>query len=120
VLYHNSNKSHSRIDRIYISQPVYAHSRNWSVDHTPIQTDHCLISMEFMNPGALFIGKGHWSIPLYLIKHRKVIQLIEELGIQLEKDIDDMTGDAQTPEENPQRLFSAFKINLIKKVRDFS
>jgi hypothetical protein len=76
--------------------------------------------MEFANPGAPYIGKGRWSIPLYLIKHRKTIQLIEELGIQLEKDIDNVTEDSRNLEKNPQKLFSAFKIELVKKVRDFS
>ena len=115
-----ATQSRSRIDRIYTTQPIYAHSRNWSVDHTPIRTDHCLVSMEFANPGAPFIGKGRWSIPLYLIKHRKVIQFIEELGTQLEKDMENAAGDSRTPEENPQKLFATFKTDLVKKVRDFS
>ena len=116
----DATQSRSRIDRIYTSQPVYAHSRNWDADHTPIRTDHCLVSMEFMNPGAPFIGKGRWSVPLYLIKHRKIIQLIEELGIRLEEDMDNATGDLRTPENNPQSLFASFKVQLTRKIREFS
>lgn len=116
----DATQSRSRIDRIYTSQLVYAHSRNWDVDHTPIRTDHCLVSMEFMNPGAPFIGKGRWSVSLYLIKHRKIIQLIEELGIKLEEDMDNVTEDLRTPENNPQSLFASFKVQLTKKIREFS
>ena len=115
-----ATQSRSRIDRIYVSDPIYNHSRNWNIDHTPIRTDHCLASMEFTNPGAPFIGKGRWSIPLYLIKNRKVIQLVEKLGIQLEKDIDAAVGDARTPEKNPQTIFHIFKKELTKQVREFS
>jgi len=109
----------SRIDRIYVSNPVYELSRNWSIDHTPIRTDHCLVSMEFANPGAPFIGKGRWSIPLYLIKNRKVIQLAEKLGTQLEQDLEGAAGDARTAERNPQTIFHSFKKDLTKKIRDF-
>ena len=89
----DATQSRSQIDRIYTSQHIYAHSQNWTIDHTPIRMDHCLVSMEFMNPGAPFISKGCWSVPLYLIKHRKIIQLVEELGIKLEEDMNNATGD---------------------------
>jgi len=76
--------------------------------------------MEFANPGAPFIGKGRWSIPLYLIKNRKVIQLAEKLGTQLEQDLEGAAGDARTTERNPQTIFHSFKKDLTKKIRDFS
>ena len=53
-----------------------------------------MVSMEFSNPGAPFIGKGRWSVPLYLIKHRKMLQQIESLGCQLEKDLEAASGEA--------------------------
>ena len=115
-----ATQSRSRIDRIYVSNQVYNHSRNWSIDHTPIRTDHCLVSMEFANPGAPFIGKGRWSIPLHLIKNRKVIQRVEELGTQLEKDIEAVMGEARTAGTNPQTVFHTFKKLLVKQIRDFS
>ena len=115
-----TTQSQSRIDRIYTSQQVYDHSRNWTINQTPIRTDHSLVSMEFANPGAPFIGKGRWCIPLYLIKNRKIIQFIEDLGTQLEKDIENAAGDARTQVNNPQNLFSIFKKELVSKVRDFS
>jgi exonuclease III len=80
-----ATQSRSWIDRIYVSEPIYTHSRNWDINLTSIKTDHCLTSMEFSDPGAPYIGKGRWSIPLYLVKHRKVLQLAETLGQDLEK-----------------------------------
>ena len=115
-----ATQSRSRIDRIYVSSPVYKHARNWVIEHTPINTDHCLVSMEFANPGAPFIGKGRWSIPLYLIKHRKVLQNIKKLGCQLEKDLETVSGDARTGGKNPQTLYYTFKKLLTQETREFS
>ena len=76
--------------------------------------------MEFANPGAPFIGKGRWSIPLYLIKHRKVLQDIEKLGCELEKDLEAVSGDARTGGKNPQTLYYTFKKLLTQEIREFS
>ena len=116
----NATQSRSRIDRIYVSSPIYKHSHNWRIDHTPIHTDHCMVSVEFANPGAPFIGKGRWSIPLYLIKHRKMLQQIESLGCQLEKDLEAASGEARTGGNNPQTLFHTFKKLLTRQVREFA
>ena len=113
-------QSRSRIDRIYVSTSIYKHARNWIIEHTPINTDHCLVSMEFANPGAPFISKGRWSIPLYLIKHRKVLQDIELLGCQLEKDLEALSDEARTGGKNPQTLYHTFKKLLTHEIREFS
>jgi len=76
--------------------------------------------MEFSNPGAPYIGKGRWSIPLYLVKHRKVLQLAETLGRDLEKRIEETQADNRTPDENPQTLFQTFKKALTKEIQNFS
>ena len=76
--------------------------------------------MEFTNPGVPFIGKGRWSIPLYLIKYIKVIQEIETLGCQLEKDLETISGKARTRGKNPQTLYHTFKKLLTCEVQEFS
>jgi exonuclease III len=115
-----ATQSRSRIDRIYVTEPIYTHSRNWDINLTPINTDHCLTSMEFSNPGVPYIGKGRWSIPLYLVKHRKVLQIVETLGLDLQQCIQETQGENWTAHENPQTLFYSFKKTLTKKICDFS
>ena len=115
-----ATQSRSCIDQIYVSNPVYKNSQNWSIDHTPIHIDHCLVSMEFANPGAPFIGRGQWSIPLYLIKNRKAIQIAEKLGAQLEKEIEASTGDSHTRGKSPQTAYHTFKKLLMREIRDFA
>ena len=115
-----ATQSRSHIDQTYVSSPIYNYSQDWKIDHTLLHTDHCLVSMEFANPGAPFIGKGQWSIPLYLIKNRKIIQLVEKLGAQLEHDAYAATGETCTKERNPQTIFQNFKKELTKKIREFS
>jgi len=50
--------SHSRIDRIYVTESVLKHSFEWSIEETAIKTDHKMVVMTFSNPGNPFIGQG--------------------------------------------------------------
>ena len=118
-----ATQSRSRIDRIYVTQPMYKNSWNWQIDQTAIRTDHHLVSVEFANPGAPFIGKGRWSIPLRLLKNRKVIKEIKEIGMTFEKKIDEaktQPPDRRTFDKNPQVLFADFKIEIASFAREFA
>ena len=45
----------SRLDRIYVSDAVLRCSREWLLRRVAFTTDHCLVSMNFSNPGAPYI-----------------------------------------------------------------
>ena len=104
-------QARSRIDRIYATMPVLKHSRNWKIDEPVVNTDHDLISVEFSNPGAPYIGKGRWSPPLYLLKDRKVIQHCEQVGRKALKKMEAALSPnrGRSEENNPQVIFAAYK-----------
>ncbi|PPQ71789.1 hypothetical protein CVT25_005500 [Psilocybe cyanescens] len=114
--------SRSRIDRIYTTEPLFANSREWQINQTAIHTDHKLVSAEFANPGAPYIGRGRWCIPLFAIKNRKVIQSIVTLGIALEQKISPMAHDDRLNRDtlNPQLLFSDFKKKVAALTKSFA
>jgi exonuclease III len=63
-----SSGSQSRIDRIYVTRPIFKYSYDWSIHLTGISTDHKLVSTLIANPTLPFIGKGRWMIPVRLLK----------------------------------------------------
>jgi len=114
--------SRSRIDRIYVTTPIYENSSMWEIEHTAINTDHCLVSARIANPGAPYIGRGRWQIPHYLIKHRKTLPEIKLMGTRLEKNLATALGRTEhTPEDKTiQGLFEAFKMELTTFIRNFA
>ena len=117
-----ATNSMSRIDRIYASEVVCNRSRQWKIDRSPIKTDHSMVSMEFTNPGAPYIGKGRWSVPLYTLRNRKVLQKICSLGKTLEEEIDVVAGREahERSSKNPQTLFCEFKKEVTGYIRELS
>ncbi|KAF9536177.1 hypothetical protein CPC08DRAFT_771693 [Agrocybe pediades] len=111
----------SRIDRIYTTQEVFKHSRQWVIEDTAVSTDHKLVSMEFTNPGTPYIGKGRWVIPLFLLENRKAKQAVEELGKKLQDKLDDLTNpEIRTEEFNVQLEFCKFKKETTKFMRNLA
>ena len=109
----------SRLDRIYIGEEILACSREWVIKKTALTTDHNLISMNFSNPGAPYIGRGRWSIPLFLLQDHKVMKKIRELGIQLMDDFEKCRL-LRTRDGNPQVLHQKFKKDIQSFVREYA
>ena len=118
-----ATQARSRIDRIYVSQPMLKNSQNWNIVTTPIRTDHSLVSAKFANPGAPFIGKGRWSMPLRLLKDCRVIKEIKRIARSHEAkiiELNEQQPDKRTNEDNPQSQFNKLKREIAIYVRDFS
>ena len=98
----------SRLDRIYVSEEVLACSREWLIKKAAFTTDHSLVSVNFSNPGAPYIGRGRWAMPLFLLKDHKVMTRIKELGLELMGNIEQYK-DGRTEELNPQVFHRDFK-----------
>ncbi|RDB23311.1 Transposon TX1 uncharacterized protein [Hypsizygus marmoreus] len=109
--------SQSRIDRIYTTPQIINNSKSWEIKHTAIPTDHQMVTIHIENYDSPFIGKGRWTIPLHLLKDRKLIQEIEKMGIDLQEKID---GAERTEMVNPQTLFKEFKDGLVKAAKERS
>ena len=112
----NHNGSHSRIDRIYITDPLEKSSTDWEIKASGLRTDHNLISVRLSNPKLPFVGKGRWSLPLHLIKDKSLMSQINQLGLALQSDIA-LCSNHRTQETNPQTLFKTFKDNITSAAR---
>ncbi|KAM6496546.1 Endonuclease/exonuclease/phosphatase [Amanita muscaria] len=78
-----SANSQSRIDRIYLSHPLFQDSFNWDIQTPTINTDHQLVLATILDPKMPFIGKGRWTIPPNLLKDKKVKDYIQTKGKEL-------------------------------------
>ncbi|KAF8868989.1 Endonuclease/exonuclease/phosphatase, partial [Infundibulicybe gibba] len=106
----------SRIDHIYISNALLNTSCEWKMQSAPLNTDHRMISMRILDPETPYIGKGRWSIPLFILKDKEILQTIISLGLKVVEDIE-MTRYNRTDENNAQVIFKKFKSEIVKITR---
>ncbi|KAF8897703.1 Endonuclease/exonuclease/phosphatase, partial [Infundibulicybe gibba] len=106
----------SRIDRIYVSNAVQDVSCEWKIQSAPLNTDHRMVSMKILDPGAPYIGKGRWTIPLFVLKDKKILQTMVELGTELMDNIERAKYN-RTDVRNAQTLFKTFKDEIVKVAR---
>ncbi|KAJ7029142.1 hypothetical protein C8F04DRAFT_887473, partial [Mycena alexandri] len=93
--YSSGHQTHSRLDRVYVSPAVLKYSRNWTIsDAAGGLTDHRLVSMQIRAPGSPYIGKGRYTIPLFLLRDKEFINYTTKLGAELEAKIVDNPEDA--------------------------
>ncbi|KAI0094526.1 Endonuclease/exonuclease/phosphatase, partial [Irpex rosettiformis] len=113
----NNIGSKSRIDRIYVTKTLLDTAQDWKITHSDnVNTDHQLISVKLSNKNVPYVGPGRWNMPKLLLQDKEVIEFIQEKGLNLEQN----TAAAlrqRTSENNPQRLFREFKIELTTKLR---
>jgi hypothetical protein len=103
--------SQSRIDRILVTERVLNNSSDWIIESSGIHTDHQLVSMRFSDPEMPFIGKGRWVMPLYLLKDKKVMSQVYDLGKLAEFHLEVATNN-HTEAESPQTIFKSFKDDI--------
>ncbi|KAJ7060272.1 hypothetical protein C8F01DRAFT_1292558 [Mycena amicta] len=87
--------THSRLDPIYVSPELYKNCRGWAIeDCAGNLTDHKMVSVTISAPGAPFIGKGRYAIPLRVLEDKE-----------------------RTEEDNPQNTFKEYKMDLVDFAR---
>ena len=107
-----TNKIHSRIDRIYATTKILQTSNEWNISHTPISTDHSLISVKIADPGSPKQGHGRWQMQPYLLRDQGFQSEAKRLAKELEDNISSIGN--RTYLANPQTLHKEFK-NKIKE-----
>ncbi|KAJ7601953.1 Endonuclease/exonuclease/phosphatase, partial [Mycena polygramma] len=114
-----ANGSHSRIDRIYISEKLYMTAREWKIEAVGIPTDHKMVSVQIAHEDAPSIGKKRWSIPVHLLSDKILAKSIRESGEKALKTISDLNG-MRTHDVNPQTIWANFKseITEVAKARE--
>lgn len=107
----------SRIDRIYISEDFLPFSKEWNIEASGIATDHQLVLARISDIRQPFVGRGRWTLPLFILKDKKIKDEIIEMSRTMQKDITSSKAD-RSESHNPQTIFKTFKDKSIKLCRD--
>ena len=111
----NSNGQHakSRLDRIYVAEPKIPLTFNWTITQTAVPTDHWLVAVKYAPKEAPKIGKGRWTLPLYLLNKKEFIDEVVSRGIKLQSEIENTEApNTEWRGKNPQQLWSDFKEDI--------
>ncbi|KAF8160470.1 hypothetical protein K438DRAFT_1985728 [Mycena galopus ATCC 62051] len=97
----------SRIDRILVTNKIFQHTSDWTIESPGIDTDHQLISVKYSNPNMPFIGKGRWVMKQFLLKD-KVLDRILAVGKEAESRMETIV-EKRTHNDNPQLILKSMK-----------
>ena len=84
----NSQQIKSRLDRIYIADQLTPLTFDWKHTASPVPTDHWIVVVKYAPKDAPTIGKGRWTMPLYLLRNKRFLNAITKCGIKLQEDLD--------------------------------
>ena len=108
----NSQQIKSRLDRIYIADQLTPLTFDWKHTASPVPTDHWIVVVKYAPKDAPTIGKGRWTMPLYLLRNKRFLNAITKCGIKLQEDLDALETDPTDRSlMNPQSLWEGFKTN---------
>ena len=111
----DSDRTQSRIDRIYVHESFFNDCSNWRIEPAPIPSDHDLVSASVGTPSSPELGRGRWAIPTRLIKNRTIKNEIQNMGRKLEWDLRALTHRSQ--QRNPQTILRDFKTKVREVIR---
>ena len=106
----------SRIDRIYVHESMFTECTNWELTHTPIPTDHDMVSAKISMSTAPVVGRGRWAVPPRLMKQQRLRTAIQEGAKSLQRKLENMGQ--RKPWRNPQTLLKDFKTEVRCMARD--
>ncbi|KAJ7621898.1 Endonuclease/exonuclease/phosphatase, partial [Mycena polygramma] len=93
--YSHPSGSHSRIDRILVTNKLFKSCRRWEITNVPVKTDHRMVSVDIYAPGAPFIGKGRYAIPLFLLKDKEYMSFALKEGAKVLPEDGQLSEDVQ-------------------------
>ncbi|KAI1791993.1 Endonuclease/exonuclease/phosphatase, partial [Ganoderma leucocontextum] len=111
--------THSRLDRIYITEEVYARTREWRIEQSGVKTDHAMVSVDIWAPGAPETGHGRPVFPAHLIQNRALARQMKKRGCEAIAELNGLLeGGTRTEEKNPQIILHKLKGDWMKMARD--
>jgi exonuclease III len=101
----------SRIDRILVSPTLMKNCSHWGINDTAGGlTDHRMVSTMISAPGAPYIGRGRWAMPLFLLHDKEFMDLAMEKACELEGSM----HEPRTELTNAQTKFKSFKDSVTE------
>ncbi|KAL1749169.1 Endonuclease/exonuclease/phosphatase, partial [Schizophyllum fasciatum] len=113
-----SNKGRrSRLDRIYVSKESLKNSHSWFIKKSGISTDHDMVGYTLTDEKIPFIGKGRWTMPLFLIDDRKLDEAVNKKGMEISKDMEHAAANRSNT-LNPQVIWQQGKDAIATMCRE--
>jgi exonuclease III len=105
------NVSHSRIDRIYVTQPILDTAQEWNIEPYGIPgADHDGVSVVVVDTDTPNTSRGRRTIPEFLLKDKIFMEKVAEAGCRAKREAD------QQP-ENIQWIWKHFKDDVLKMAK---
>ncbi|TBU56131.1 Endonuclease/exonuclease/phosphatase [Dichomitus squalens] len=110
----------SRLDRIYVRDPIYLLAREWNITESRIKTDHLMVTVQLTTINAPRAGRGCPIFPLSIIKDKKLASTMKDSGIKAIRALQSLEDGNATRSEshNPQRILADLKSGWMKAARD--
>ena len=86
----NKQQIQSHLDRIYAKRSCAQHLYDRRIKPSAVPTDHWLVTVKYALKDTPDIGKGRWTLPLQVLKNRKLIEMIIMCGIKLQEDLENI------------------------------
>ncbi len=103
------NTYQSHIDRIYVTDKLFEHARQWKIRPVGIKgVDHEMVSVQIAHEDAPLVGKGRWACPDSILKDHQLAIRVKELGLKAEKEISVIKQSGRSQTSNPQRTYHKF------------
>ncbi|KAJ8592571.1 DNase I-like protein [Rhizopogon salebrosus TDB-379] len=98
------------------AQDILPFSKEWNIGPPGMTTDHQLISARISNKRMPYVGRGHWTLPLFILKDKQVHDDLIALGKEMHRSIE-RSKQLRTASKNPQIALKEFKDNAIALCR---
>jgi ribonuclease HI/exonuclease III len=102
--YHSRNRS--RLDRIYTQTAIANQIFDWTNERTSIDSDHRMIAVRYAPRGSPHLGKGRWTMPLWLTRNEEFMKESAEIGRKAQQRIEECGTDRTS--ENPQTILEDY------------
>jgi hypothetical protein len=88
-------------------------AREWNIEHSGVQTNHQMVSVQLAPLSTPKIGKGRSTFPLSVLSHDQVVIQLLRMGKKLRSSLNLLNKEKRTNENNPQTLWETFKQEVL-------
>ncbi|KAF6742766.1 Endonuclease/exonuclease/phosphatase, partial [Ephemerocybe angulata] len=116
----DGHTSHSRIDRIYVTETLLDQCDEWRIMVTGLRTDHFMVSAYITTNETPFVGKGRSTIPDFITDYKEVRLGFMSTASRVCSNIVRFKTDSEqrTDTHNPQTMWAGLKTSLLDQAQE--
>ncbi|CAK5265453.1 unnamed protein product [Mycena citricolor] len=104
-------------DRIYVSNRQFQQCKHWEIsDAAGKLTDHRLVTVTITAPLSPHVGRGNYSIPLFILQDTNFMSFVHEAGSKLDEMIE-LSKEPENQIGNIQTHYHSFKQEILQYAR---